>query len=513
MGFNRAMILLVLVFSNFVFSAERGLNIQAFISKPDGSPLSATGVNVNLKVLSPNSCVLLEEDHAAVNITNGFLYVVLGKGTRGGSDRGFTLSQVLNNRTARANLDNVVSAVGANDCTFTPQGDKSDQRKIRINFLDGATTVEADFNLRSGGYAIAAEDSESLQGKAAADFAQLNGNVSQQNIEDLAQKILGPIAAASSGMAFKWNGSSLVAYDPTSGASLSANSIASSAISDLAYSKLTGVPAALTNIAGLSGCTNGQVLKYDGSAWTCAADATGSGAVTSVASKTGAVTLVSTDISDFSTAADSRISTLVGGWKNISNGIAGLDSFGKIPIERISGLGSSAAINVGTSAETVAAGNDPRIVNAIQNAGASNSTNIVSIVAGLDIGKPAAGTAGRLYVATDAQKIYRDNGSTWDVIASAAGGGGTVTSVSGGGPISVSNGTSTPSISISQATTSTAGYLSSSDWNTFNGKQGTNSELTGLSGLASLGILQRTAAGTYTGLGVTAPVNVTAGNI
>lgn len=47
---------------------------------------------------------------------------------------------------------------------------------------------------------------------------------------------------------------------------------------------------------------------------------------------------------------------------------------------------------------------------------------------------------------------------------------GTVTSVTGTAPIA-STGGATPAISISQATTSTDGYLSSTNWNTFNGKQ------------------------------------------
>jgi hypothetical protein len=47
---------------------------------------------------------------------------------------------------------------------------------------------------------------------------------------------------------------------------------------------------------------------------------------------------------------------------------------------------------------------------------------------------------------------------------------GYVTSVTGTSPITSSGGT-TPIISISQATTSTNGYLSSTDWNTFNSKQ------------------------------------------
>jgi hypothetical protein len=46
---------------------------------------------------------------------------------------------------------------------------------------------------------------------------------------------------------------------------------------------------------------------------------------------------------------------------------------------------------------------------------------------------------------------------------------GTVTSVSGTAPIASSGGV-TPAISISQSNTTTDGYLSSTDWNTFNGK-------------------------------------------
>jgi hypothetical protein len=54
---------------------------------------------------------------------------------------------------------------------------------------------------------------------------------------------------------------------------------------------------------------------------------------------------------------------------------------------------------------------------------------------------------------------------------------GTVTSVTGTAPVASSGG-ATPAISISQATTSTDGYLSSTDWNTFNNKQPAGSYLT-----------------------------------
>lgn len=64
---------------------------------------------------------------------------------------------------------------------------------------------------------------------------------------------------------------------------------------------------------------------------------------------------------------------------------------------------------------------------------------------------------------------------------------GTVTSVSGTAPIASSGG-ATPAISISQATTSTDGYLSSTDWNTSNSKgSGTVTSVTGTAPVVSSG--------------------------
>lgn len=51
---------------------------------------------------------------------------------------------------------------------------------------------------------------------------------------------------------------------------------------------------------------------------------------------------------------------------------------------------------------------------------------------------------------------------------------GTVTSVTGTAPISVSNNTTTPVISMTQANTTNDGFVSSADWNTFNDKLSSN---------------------------------------
>jgi hypothetical protein len=87
---------------------------------------------------------------------------------------------------------------------------------------------------------------------------------------------------------------------------------------------------------------------------------------------------------------------------------------------------------------------------------------------------------------------------TWpnQTINASGGGGGTVTSVSGTAPISSSGGTA-PEISIAQATTSTNGYLSSSDWNTFNGKYSTGGAL----GTPSSGTLSSCTADGTNGVG------------
>lgn len=49
--------------------------------------------------------------------------------------------------------------------------------------------------------------------------------------------------------------------------------------------------------------------------------------------------------------------------------------------------------------------------------GVKNNGATPSIQAGLDASKPTAGTVGRLYIATDTNKIYRDTGSNWQVVS------------------------------------------------------------------------------------------------
>jgi hypothetical protein len=120
----------------------------------------------------------------------------------------------------------------------------------------------------------------------------------------------------------------------------------------------------------------------------------------------------------------------------------------------------------------------------------------VGTVSGLSIGGNAATVTNGVYT-TDtgtvtntmlagsiANSKLQNSSITINGNATALGGSvsvGTVTSVTGTSPISSSGGT-TPAISISQATASTNGYLSSTDWNTFNNKQPAGTYVTSVTG-------------------------------
>lgn len=87
-------------------------------------------------------------------------------------------------------------------------------------------------------------------------------------------------------------------------------------------------------------------------------------------------------------------------------------------------------------------------------------------------GVPVGGTTGQILYKTS----NANYATGWEDLPASG-----VTSVSGTLPISSSGGT-TPTISISQATTSTNGYLSSTDWNIFNSKQPAGTYVNSVSG-------------------------------
>jgi len=91
----------------------------------------------------------------------------------------------------------------------------------------------------------------------------------------------------------------------------------------------------------------------------------------------------------------------------------------------------------------------------------------------LDIGNGSGFTRATL---TAGSNVTITN-SAGGITIAATNSGGTVTSVTGTAPV-VSSGGTTPAISMAAASTSVSGYLTSTDWNTFNGKQAAGSYIT-----------------------------------
>jgi hypothetical protein len=98
-------------------------------------------------------------------------------------------------------------------------------------------------------------------------------------------------------------------------------------------------------------------------------------------------------------------------------------------------------------------------------------------------GTAAAPTIAKIQGSTwpaNASGVLTNNGAgtlAWSPIS----GTGTVTNVTGTAPITVVNNSTTPAISISQASGSTNGFLASADWNTFNNKVSLGGDLSGTS--------------------------------
>ena len=121
-----------------------------------------------------------------------------------------------------------------------------------------------------------------------------------------------------------------------------------------------------------------------------------------------------------------------------------------------------------------------------------NSALTNSTISGVALG-------GNLFSLTAGTGVSFSAGTTYNgsaaITITATGSGGTVTSVTGTAPV-VSSGGATPAISMAAATTSVNGYLTSTDWNTFNGKQPAGSYLTAVSVVSANGFAGTSSGGT-----------------
>ena len=212
-------------------------------------------------------------------------------------------------------------------------------------------------------------------------------------------------------------------------------------------SNIAGTGISVSSATGNVTIANTGVLSWSG----------GSTGLTPATATTGAVTLAGTlgagyggtglntyVIGDLLYASGatalSRLADVATGNALISGGVATAPSWGKIGLT------------------THVSGTLP-IANGGTNATATPTAGAVAYGTGSAYAFTSAGTVGQVLTSAGAGM------PTWTTAGT-----GTVTSVTGTAPV-VSSGGTTPAISMAAATTSVDGYLTSTDWTTFNAKQ------------------------------------------
>ncbi|KYG68301.1 hypothetical protein AZI87_03325 [Bdellovibrio bacteriovorus] len=394
------------------------LTYEGILTDATDTPIT-TAQTVTFEILQSGSCVLYRETQTVTPGSVGQFSVIVGTGNRSDSTSN-TLERVFA-QSGTVNCEGSSSVAAGN----------SSSRSLRITV--GATVLTPDVTITSVPYAIQAQR---LGDKQASDFVNVNATTTQANVDSLFARYttldsilnIFPTTAPANGSILIGNGS---VYQPgvlTAGTGINitsgAGSITISATGGGGTGTVTNVaataPLSVTtptttpqiSIAQASGTESGYLSMGD---WnTFNNKLSGTLPAGNIFVGDGSNKAMAVPLSGDASLATNGILTLS------SVGTAG--TYSKVTVDgkgRVTSGGSLTATDIPGLPWSQITGGTPTslagygITDAVRNAGSTPS-----IQSGTDTGKPTAGTAGRLYVTTDTQKIYRDSGSSWELLSS-----------------------------------------------------------------------------------------------
>ncbi len=482
---------LIAPFSIAFAASQSGITYHGRILKPDGTPLENTNVKFRLQIRSPGTenCLLYEEQQTKNLAGSGGVFSITlndGSGSRGVEDE-YASGQRLSLERVFQNKAGFPSTLPNCDFGATYSPNSADGRRFQVFFRDltmaaweplpAATINYVPFALEAksiSGFTpqnlLRVEDASGIPAAAPAfSPAQMNELVNLITGVSALYTRAGQLGGAalptlSAGQSLQWNGTTWTAATPLT---------SESDPTVQAFAK-----------AALPNCGSGEVLKSNGTSFSCVAD---------IASGTP---------TDATTSAKGVVQISAAGGISVSAGVISLpdqasitagNSYPKVTVDAKGRVTAGAAL-----AET----DLPSITSAWSGSidggkivGAIGGSTAISTSGPITTGGAVGGRAFNLFdvdtnkISFVAPALSADYTLTWPAALPGSNGqilsvntsgqlswvapsSGSVTSVTATAPLA-STGGATPQISITQANGTTNGYLSSTDWSTFNNKLGT----------------------------------------